>query len=114
MARQGGLGVFRLALEAVDDGARSVFNASRGGFRRFFSGPLHHGLQGDGWIAAAEAHQHVLGHCLGQSAAFLFDAAANSILQLGYLCRGRVKEGDRSATFWGRAAGLDGAEAERG
>jgi hypothetical protein len=114
MVRQGGLGVFRLTLEAVGDGARSVFNAGRGGFHRFFGGPLHHGLQGDGWITAVEAHQHVLGHRLGQSTAFLLDAAADSILQLGYLCRGRVKEGDRSATFWGRAAGLDGAEAERG
>jgi hypothetical protein len=56
----------------------------------------------------------VLGHRLGQSAAFLLDAAADSILKLGYLCRDRVKKGDRSATFWGRAAGPDGAEAERG
>jgi hypothetical protein len=114
MAGQGGLGVFRLALEAIGNGARSVFNAGRGGFRRFFGGPLHHGLQGDGWIAAAEAHQHVLGHCLGQSTTFLLDAAADSILQLGYLHCGRVKEGDRGATFWGRTTGPDGAEAERG
>jgi hypothetical protein len=114
MAGQGGLGVFRLAFEAVGNGARSVFNAGRGGSHRFFDGPLHHGLQGDSRIAAAEAHQYVLGHRLGQSAAFLLDATADSILQLGYLCRGRVKEGDRSATFWGRAAGPDGAEAERG
>jgi hypothetical protein len=56
----------------------------------------------------------VLGHRLGQSAAFLLDAAVDSILQLGYLCRGRIKEGDRDATFWGRAAGSDGAEAEGG
>jgi hypothetical protein len=114
MAGQGGLGVFRLVLEAVGDGVCSVFNAGRGGFCRFFGGPLHHGLQGDGWIVAAEAHQHVLGHRLGQSAAFLLDAAADSILQLGYLCRGRVKEGDRGATFWSCTAGPDGAEAERG
>jgi hypothetical protein len=114
MAEQGGLGVFRLALEAVGDGARSVFNTGRSGSRRFFGGPLHHGLQGDGWIAAAEAHQHVLGHRLGQSAAFLLDAAADSILQMGYLCRGRIKEGDRDAIFGGHAAGPDGAEAEGG
>jgi hypothetical protein len=75
---------------------------------------LHHGLQGDGWIAATEAHQHVLGHRLGQSVAFLLDAAADNILQLIYLCRGRIKEGDRDATFWGRAAGPDGTEAKRG
>jgi hypothetical protein len=99
LARQGGLGVFRLALEAVGDGAHNVFNTGRGGFRRFFGGPLRHRLQGDGWITAAEAHQHVLGHRLGQSAAFLLDAAADSILQLGYLCPGRIKEGDRDATF---------------
>jgi hypothetical protein len=80
----------------------------------FFGGPLHHGLQGDGWIAAAEAHQHMLSHRLGQSAAFLLNAAANSILQLGYLCCDRIKEGDRDATFWGRAADPDGAEAEGG
>jgi hypothetical protein len=49
----------------------------------------------------------VLSHRLGQSAAFLLDAAADSILQLGYLCRGRIKEGDR-------AASPDGAEAEGG
>jgi hypothetical protein len=114
MKGQGGLGVFKLALEAVGDGASSVFNAGRGGSHRFFGGPLHHGLQGDGWIAAAEAHQHVLGHRLGQSAAFLFDAAADSILQMGYLCRDRIKEGDRDAIFGGRAAGPDRAEAEGG
>jgi hypothetical protein len=112
MAGQGGLGVFRLALEAVGDSARNVFNADRGGSRGFFGGPSHHGLQGDGWIVAAEAHQHVLGHRLGQSATFLLDEAADSILQMGYLCRGRIKEGDRDAIFGGRAAGLDGAEAE--
>jgi hypothetical protein len=113
MARQGGLGVFRLALEVVGDGARSVFNPGRSGFGRFFGGPLHHRLQGDGWITAAEAHQHVLGHRLGQSAAFLLDAAADSVLQMGYLCRGRVKEEDCGTTFRGRAAGPDGTEAER-
>jgi hypothetical protein len=114
MAGQGGLGVFRLTLEAIGNGACSVFNAGHGGSCGFFGGPLHHGLQGDSRIAAAEAHQHVFGHRLGQSAAFLLDAAADSILQLGYLCCGRVKEGDRDATFWGRAAGPDRAEAERG
>jgi hypothetical protein len=56
----------------------------------------------------------VLGHRLGQSATFLLDAAADSILQLGYLCRGRIWEGDHDATFWGRAVGSDGAEAEGG
>jgi hypothetical protein len=56
----------------------------------------------------------VLSHRLGQSAAFLLDAAANSILQMGYLCRGRIKEGGRDAIFGGRAAGPDGAEAEGG
>jgi hypothetical protein len=60
-----------------------------------------------------EAHQHVLSHRLGQNAAFLLDVAADSILQLGYLCRGRIKEGDRDTTFWGRDAGPYGAEAER-
>jgi hypothetical protein len=56
----------------------------------------------------------MLGHHLGQSVAFLLDAATDNILQLGYLCHGRIKEGDRDATFWGRAAGPDGAEAEGG
>jgi hypothetical protein len=56
----------------------------------------------------------VLGHRLGQSTAFLFDAAADSILHMGYLCRDRIKEGDRDAIFGGRAAGPDRAEAEGG
>jgi hypothetical protein len=56
----------------------------------------------------------VLSHRLGQSVAFLLDAAADSILQMGYLCRGRIKEGDRDAIFGGRAVGPDGAEAEGG
>jgi hypothetical protein len=54
----------------------------------------------------------VLGHRLGQSATFLLDAATDSILQLGYLCHDRIKEGDCDATFWSRAAGPDGAKAE--
>jgi hypothetical protein len=33
---------------------------------------------------------------------------------MGYLCRGRIKEGDHDAIFGGRAAGPDGAEAEGG
>jgi hypothetical protein len=114
MHGRAGLGVFGLALEAVGDSARSVFNAGRGGSRGFFDGPSHHGLQRDGWIAAAEPHQHVLSHRLGQSATFLLDAAADSILQVGYLCHGRIKEGDRDAICGGRAAGPDGAEAEGG
>jgi hypothetical protein len=64
--------------------------------------------------AAAEAHQHVLSHRLGQSAAFLLDTAADSILQLGYLCPGIFEERDHDATFWGRVPGPDRAEAEGG
>jgi hypothetical protein len=101
-------------LETVNYGARSIFNADRGGFRRFFGGPLHHGLQGDVGITAAETHQHVLGHRLGQSVAFLLDTAADSILQLGYLCPGRIKERDHDAAFWGRVPSPDRAEAEGG
>jgi hypothetical protein len=99
LARQGGLWVFGLAVETVSYDARNIFNACHGGFRRFFGGPLHHGLQGDVGIAAAETQQHVLGHRLGQSTAFLLDTAADSILQLGYLCPGRIKERDHDAAF---------------
>jgi hypothetical protein len=56
----------------------------------------------------------VLGHRLGQSAAFLLDTAADSILQLEYLCPGRIKERDHDATFWGNVPGPDRAEAEGG
>jgi hypothetical protein len=80
-------------LEAIGYGVCSVFNAGRGGFRRFFSRPLHHGLQGDVWIAAAEAHQHVLSHRLGQSAAFLLDTAADSILQLDIFAPAESRRG---------------------
>jgi hypothetical protein len=56
----------------------------------------------------------VLGHRLGQSTAFLLDTAADSILQLGYLCPGRIKERDHDTAFWGRVLGPDRAEAEGG
>jgi hypothetical protein len=56
----------------------------------------------------------VLSHHLGQSAAFLLDTAADSILQLGYLCPGGIKERDHDAAFWGRVPGPDRAEAEGG
>jgi hypothetical protein len=51
-ARQGGLRVFRLMLELLGYGARSIFNANPGGFRRFFNGPLHHEIQGDAGVTA--------------------------------------------------------------
>jgi hypothetical protein len=79
-------------LELLGYGMRSIFNADPGGFCRFFDGPLHHGLQGDVGVMASEAHQHVLGHCLCQSVALLLQTAANSLLQLGYLCLSRVKK----------------------
>jgi hypothetical protein len=63
-ARRGGLRVFRLALESLGYGARSIFNADPSGFRRFFNGPLHHWPQGDAGVMVSEAHQHVLGHHL--------------------------------------------------
>jgi hypothetical protein len=50
--------------------AHNIFNTKPSGFRWFFDGLLH----------------HVLGHRLCQSAALLLQMAADSLLQLGYLC----------------------------
>jgi hypothetical protein len=111
-ARWGGLQVFGLALEPLGYGARSIFIADPGGFRRFFHRPLHHGLQGDAGVTDPEAYQHVLGHCLCQSVALLLQKAADSLLHLGYLCLGRVKKREHDASFWCHVPGLDRAEAE--
>jgi hypothetical protein len=111
-ARQGGLRVFRLTLEPLGYGARSIFNANPGGFRRFFNGPLHHEIQGDAGVTALEANQHVLDHWLCQSMALHLQMAADSLLQSGYLCPGRVKQWEHGASFWCHVPGTDKPEAE--
>jgi hypothetical protein len=65
-ARWGGLRVFGFTLEPLDYGARNIFNADPGGFRRFFDE-----LQGDAGVIALEAHQHMLSLRMCQSVALL-------------------------------------------
>jgi hypothetical protein len=76
-----------------------MFNAIPGGLRRPFNGPLHHKLQGDDGVTAPEAHQHVVSHRLCQSTAFLLQAAADSLLQLGYLPPDQVKKRKYDTSF---------------
>jgi hypothetical protein len=90
----------------------SVLNAIPGGLRRPFDGPLHHRLQGDGGVTAPEAHQHVVSHCLCQSIVFLLQAAADSLLQLGYLPPDQVKKRKYDASFRCRVPSPDRVEAK--
>jgi hypothetical protein len=54
----------------------------------------------------------VVGHCLCQSTALLLQAAANSLLQLGYLPPDRVKKRENDASLWCCVPIPDKAEAE--
>jgi hypothetical protein len=109
---RGGLHVFGLTLELLGYDACNIFNADPGSLRRPFHRPLHHRLQGDARVTAPEAHQHVVSHCLCQSATLLLQAAADSLLQLGYLPPGRVKKREHNACLWCHVPVLDRAEAE--
>jgi hypothetical protein len=61
---------------------------------------------------ALKTHQHVVGYRLCQSAALLLQAAADNLLQLGYLPPSQVKKREHDASLWCRVPILDRAEAE--
>jgi hypothetical protein len=95
----GGLCIFGLALEPLGYGMCNIFNTDPGDLRRPFDRPLHRRIQGDAGVTAPEAHQHVVDHRLCQSMALLLQAAADNVLQLGYLPPGRVKKWEHGASL---------------
>jgi hypothetical protein len=107
-----GLRILGLTLEPLRYHASSVLNAVPDGLRRPFDGPLHHRLQGDGGVTTSEAHQHVVSHRLCQSVTFLLQAAADSLLQPGYLPPGRIKKGKYDVGIRSRVPSSDRVEAE--
>jgi hypothetical protein len=111
-SRAGGLCVFRLVLERLGYGTCSIFNADPSSLCRPFNRSLHHRRQVDDGVTAPKAHQHVVGHCLCQSVALLLQAAANNLLQLGYLPNGQVKKREYNASLWCHVPAPDRPEAE--